>query len=116
VVKVLGVEPVSRRRAPRLTRLSRVVGGAVVLSSLAAGVVAWLRPGTPFQHDAGWLGASAVFVSSYVALAIGRVPGLALDRAGVALVGAALMVACGALPLDDAYKAIDLDTLRCFLA
>ena len=112
---MLDVEPVSRRRAPRLTRLSRAVVGAVVLLSLAAGVVAWLRPGTPFQHDAGWLGASAVFVSSYVALAIGRVPGLALDRAGVALVGAALMVACGALPLDDAYKAIDLDTLTLLL-
>ena len=33
--------------------------------------------------------AAAIFVSSYVALAIGRMPGLPLDRAGTALVGAA---------------------------
>jgi Na+/H+ antiporter NhaD/arsenite permease-like protein len=115
VVKVLGVDPLSRPRAPRLTRLSRALVGAVVLLSLAAGVVAWLRPENPLQRDTGWLAASAVFVSSYVALAIGRVPGLALDRAGVALVGAALMVASGALPLDDAYKAVDLDTLTLLL-
>ncbi len=38
-------------------------------------------------------------------------PGLSIDRAGVALVGAGLMVASGALPLEDAYRAIDLDTI-----
>jgi Na+/H+ antiporter NhaD/arsenite permease-like protein len=86
-----------------------------VLLSLAAGGVAWLQPENPLQRDAGWLAAVAVFVSSYVAIAIGRVPGLALDRAGVALVGAALMVASGALPLDEAYKAVDLDTLTLLL-
>jgi len=26
------------------------------------------------------------------------------------------MVACGALPLDDAYKAVDLDSRPCFSA
>jgi len=31
-------------------------------------------------------------------------PGLAIDRAGVALVGASLMVASGALPPDEAYN------------
>src|SRR5208283_459510 len=45
----------------------------------------------------------------------GRVPGLAIDRAGVALVGACLMVAGGALPLAEAYKAVDLDTLTLLL-
>jgi di/tricarboxylate transporter len=110
------LESSSRRRPLQLTWLSRALVGTVVLLALAAGVVAWLRPETPFQRDAGWLGAAAVFVSSYVAFAIGRVPGLALDRAGVALVGAALMVACGALPLDDAYKAVDLDTLTLLLS
>ncbi len=39
-----------------------------------------------------------------------RFPACSIDRAGVALVGACLMVASGALPLEDAYKAIDLDT------
>ena len=59
--------------------------------------------------------AAAIFAASYLALAIGKVPGLSIDRAGVALVGACLMVASGALPLEDAYKAIDLDTITLLL-
>jgi Na+/H+ antiporter NhaD/arsenite permease-like protein len=55
------------------------------------------------------------FVGSYLALAIGRIPGLSIDRAGIALVGAGLMVASGALPLEDAYKAVDLDTITLLL-
>ena len=54
-------------------------------------------------------------MASYLALAIGKVPGLSIDRAGVALVGACLMVASGALTLDDAYRAIDLDTITLLL-
>ena len=46
---------------------------------------------------------------------MGRIPGLSIDRAGIALVSAGLMVASGALPLDDAYKAIDLDTITLLL-
>ena len=42
-------------------------------------------------------------------------PGLSIDRAGVALVGACLMVASGAMPLADAYKAIDFDTITLLL-
>jgi Na+/H+ antiporter NhaD/arsenite permease-like protein len=57
----------------------------------------------------------AIFAASYLALAIGRIPGLSIDRAGVALVGASLMVASGALSLDQAYKAVDLDTLTLLL-
>jgi hypothetical protein len=33
-------------------------------------------------------------------------PGLSIDRAGIALVGAGLMVASGALTLEDAYNAV----------
>ena len=73
-------------------------------------------PGSVFERDAGRLAAGVIFAASLVALAVGRVPGLAIDRAGVALVSAALMVACGALPLDDAYKAIDLDALTLLLS
>lgn len=61
------------------------------------------------------LATAGVFLASYLALAIGKVPGLAIDRAGVALVGAVLMVASGAMPLEDAYKAIDLDTITLLL-
>jgi Na+/H+ antiporter NhaD/arsenite permease-like protein len=114
-VGMVSDEPSPHRRAPRLIHLSLALIAFVVLLALVGGVLAWLRPETPFQRDAGWTAAAAVFASSYVALAIGRVPGLALDRAGVALVAAALMVACGALPIHEAYKAVDLDTLTLLL-
>jgi Na+/H+ antiporter NhaD/arsenite permease-like protein len=68
-----------------------------------------------FERDAGRFAAAVIFAASLIALAVGRVPGLAIDRAGVALVGASLMVACGALPLDEAYRAVDLDTLTLLL-
>ena len=52
---------------------------------------------------------------SYLALAIGRVPGLFIDRAGIALVGASLMVASGAITLPTAYQAIDINTIKLLL-
>jgi Na+/H+ antiporter NhaD/arsenite permease-like protein len=56
-----------------------------------------------------------IFLVTYAGVAIGRIPGLRLDRAGIALVGAALMVACGALSLEEAFKAVDLSTLTLLL-
>jgi Na+/H+ antiporter NhaD/arsenite permease-like protein len=69
------------------------------------------------QQDgtAGRIAAAGIFAASYLALAIGRIPGLSIDRAGIALVGGCLMVASGALPLADAYRAIDLDTITLLL-
>lgn len=87
----------------------------VVLLALGAGLASVSLIAAPVRDDFTWIATIAIFVSSYAALAVGRVPGLALDRAGIALVGAALMVACGALPLADAYKAVDLDTLTLLL-
>src|SRR6266436_3849065 len=102
-----------RRR--RLATLSVVSAVTIVLLALAGGLASSFLPGTLIGDDARWAAASVIFAASYLALALGRVPGLAIDRAGVALVGACLMVASGALPLDDAYKAIDLDTLTLLL-
>ncbi|HTW38138.1 MAG TPA: anion transporter [Steroidobacteraceae bacterium] len=59
--------------------------------------------------------AIAVFAMTYLAMALGRIPGLKLDRAGAALAGAAGMVACGALSLEEAYRAIDLNTITLLL-
>lgn len=59
--------------------------------------------------------AIAIFLATYVAIAIGRLPGLRVDRAGAALIGAALMVGCGVLSLEEAYRAIDLDTITLLL-
>ena len=59
--------------------------------------------------------AVSIFVLTYVVVAIGRVPGLRIDRAGAAFLGGAAMVAAGVLPLDDAYRAIDWDTIALLL-
>jgi Na+/H+ antiporter NhaD/arsenite permease-like protein len=98
-----------------LATLGVVSAITIVLVALVGGLAPSLLPGTLVERDARWVATAAVFTASYVALAIGRVPGMAIDRAGVALVGASLMVACGALPLDEAYKAVDLDTLTLLL-
>src|SRR6266481_5423107 len=103
----------SRRR--RLATLSVVSAVTIVLLALAGGLASSLLPGTLVGQDTRWAAAAAIFAASYLALAVGRIPGLAIDRAGVALVGACLMVAGGALPLEDAYKAVDLDTLTLLL-
>jgi len=89
--------------------------GTVALIGLA--IAAAVAPRLmPREHlVARQLAAGGIFVASYVALAIGRVPGLSIDRAGIALVGAALMVASGAMPLQNAYKAIDIDTITLLL-
>ena len=53
----------------------------------------------------------AVFVATYIGMALGRWPGLAIDRTGIALIGAIALVAAGALTLEDAARAVDLPTL-----
>jgi Na+/H+ antiporter NhaD/arsenite permease-like protein len=57
-----------------------------------------------------------VFVLTYVGVALGRVPGLTLDRTGIALLGAIAMVAGGVLPLDFALGAIDQGTILLLFA
>jgi Na+/H+ antiporter NhaD/arsenite permease-like protein len=54
---------------------------------------------------------STIFGLTYLALAVGKVPGLRTDRAGIALVGAAAMLACGVLSVRDAAGAVDYETI-----
>jgi Na+/H+ antiporter NhaD/arsenite permease-like protein len=56
-----------------------------------------------------------VFVVTYIVIAVGRLPGFRLDRAGAALVGASLMLALGALDIDEVSRAIDFDTVALLL-
>jgi Na+/H+ antiporter NhaD/arsenite permease-like protein len=58
---------------------------------------------------------AAIFVLTYIVIAIGRVPGLRIDRAGAALVGASLMLAVGTLGPDEMARAIDFPTLALLL-
>jgi Na+/H+ antiporter NhaD/arsenite permease-like protein len=52
-----------------------------------------------------------VILVSYVGLGLGYLPGLRMNRATIALVGAALLMALGLLDLSTAWKAIDYKTL-----
>jgi di/tricarboxylate transporter len=53
----------------------------------------------------------AVFTAVYLGMALGRWPGLMLDRTGIALVGAILLVLAGAVSGDEVRAAIDVPTL-----
>src|ERR1700675_3500423 len=108
------------RRASNRSRwpvaLSVLLVGLVVVIAITAALAPTLLPaGDRIGMNGRSVAAGVIFVGSYLALAIGRIPGLSIDRAGIALVGAGLMVASGALPLEDAYKAIDLDTITLLL-
>ncbi len=52
-----------------------------------------------------------IFAATYIVIALGRAPGLRLDRTGAALLGASLMVAAGVLTPAEAWHAIDANTL-----
>lgn len=58
---------------------------------------------------------SVVFGLTYVALAFGKVPRLQVDRAGIALIGAATMLALRLIDLNDAAAAIDFETIALLL-
>ena len=53
----------------------------------------------------------AVFVVTYLGMAAGRIPGLKMDRTGIALFGAVAMLALQALPLERIPRVIDFPTL-----
>lgn len=57
------------------------------------------------------MAAISIFAITYLVLAIGRLPGFRIDRTGAAIIGAAFMVGVNALSLDDAYRAINFDTI-----
>lgn len=59
--------------------------------------------------------AVAIFAATYVIVALGKIPVYRIDRAGAALLGGSLMVAAGVLTLDQAYRAVNLDTITLLL-
>jgi Na+/H+ antiporter NhaD/arsenite permease-like protein len=56
-----------------------------------------------------------IFVVTYAGLALGKVPGLRMDRAGIALVGATLMLITGVLSLNQAVSPDSIDFKTLFL-
>jgi Na+/H+ antiporter NhaD/arsenite permease-like protein len=52
-----------------------------------------------------------LFALTYVGLALGRIPGLALDRTGFAVLGAVAFLATGSITVEQAKEAVDAPTL-----
>ncbi len=57
----------------------------------------------------------AVFAFVYAGMILGEIPGLALDRSGVALLGAIALIATGRVSLPGAWRAIDVSTMALLL-
>lgn len=57
-----------------------------------------------------------VFAVTYAGMALGRVPGLKLDRTGIALIAAVVLMASGQVAVEDAGAAIDMPTLLLLFA
>jgi Na+/H+ antiporter NhaD/arsenite permease-like protein len=53
----------------------------------------------------------AVFAAVYAGMVLGRIPRLQLDRTGIALLGAIVLLASEAVTLDEAGNAVDVPTL-----
>lgn len=53
----------------------------------------------------------ALFLITYIGIALGKVPGLAIDRVGIALLGAIAMVGVGVVSTQAAVQSIDLPTI-----
>jgi len=54
---------------------------------------------------------TVIFLITYLGVAIGKVPGLALDRTGIALLGAVAMIVSGAIDTQEAVLAVHMPTI-----
>ena len=53
----------------------------------------------------------SIIIITLFGIAVGSLPKLKMNRATIALVGATVLIIVGALNLEDAYKAIDINTI-----
>lgn len=56
-----------------------------------------------------------IFAFVYLGMALGEIPGLALDRTGIALLGAIGLLASGCITPEDAWLSIDVATIALLL-
>jgi len=61
--------------------------------------------------DAQQLAAYVIFLASYLVFAIGKFPGLKIDRPAAGIIGAVAMIACRVVHPSDALRYIDFSTL-----
>src|SRR5215472_17255406 len=65
------------------------------------------RPGGRPPLSAAYL----IFAATYLVLAIGRLPGFRVDRTDAAIIGASLMLATNVVTVQEAYAAVNYETL-----
>jgi Na+/H+ antiporter NhaD/arsenite permease-like protein len=65
--------------------------------------------------DLALIATVTIFLATYAVVALGKVPVYRIDRAGAALLGGSLMLAIGVLTPQEAYRAIDFDTITLLL-
>jgi di/tricarboxylate transporter len=106
--------------ANRTTRRRRFLWPAFLIAIVLIGCIGYLlssRSDVLASLDPIWTrdlrtsAALLIFVATYVVIAIGKLPGYRIDRAGAALLGGALMVGIGVMSPEEAYRAIDFDTI-----
>ena len=66
---------------------------------------------SPLLSDARILAGYLIFLGSYVVFALGKFPGMKIDRPGAAIIGAVLMVAFRIVGADEALASIDFTTI-----
>lgn len=101
-----------------LVAIGSLLSAAVLFA--VAEAIAFAMHSAPSLRNAEWGSektafAVVVFVATYVVIAIGKLPGYQLDRAGAALLGASFMVGLGVVSLDEAYHSIDFDAITLLL-
>lgn len=55
--------------------------------------------------------AVVIFTLTYIGVALGEIPGLAIDRTGIALLGGVAMIAFGVLDTAEAVASVDISTI-----
>src|SRR5712691_3284095 len=63
------------------------------------------------MSDLAILGTYSVFIASYIVFALGKFPGMKIDRPGAAIIGAVLMFMTRAVRVDDALHLIHFGTV-----
>src|SRR5207247_8154188 len=71
----------------------------------------WMQISPNVFSDASTIAAYAIFSASYLVFALGKFPGLKIDRPAAAIIGAVAMVAFRIVPASGALRLIDFPTI-----
>ncbi len=63
------------------------------------------------MSDLAILGTYTVFIASYIVFALGKFPGMKIDRPGAAIIGAVLMFMTGAVRVENSLRLIHFGTI-----